>query len=539
MTLAASSTAAAGTSTLTITGTSGSLSHTTTVSLTVSTTNSPTLAATPSSLSFAYQIGATVPATQAIHVTTTGTVNYSVATAGGTWLTATPTSGSSSGTLTVSVNPATLAAGTYNGTVTITAPGASGSPQSIKVTLTVTAGPASSITVNPSELSFTMQGEVSTEAIPAQKLTITSSAAAVSYAVKETTQSGGNWLMVSASGGTTPGTLEVSVHPAGLTSGTYHGTITITPNGAGASAQIVPVTFTLGSPRTSSLQVNPPRLTFSSGGDDGESSAASKKIQVTGTGGAKPFSAAVFGGSWLTVSPTTATTPATLTVSVDTHDLSSGVYSGMITLTAGTQKTPVKVTLYVAKNDGGGDDGSEAETRLTIQPSVNDPSNSNAVGVQWLDAAGVPVAGAGASNSADQALVLAKTAGAPATASAEAQILPAENLAKLTELGFDIRQGSHCTAKSPHFVVVTSDNVAHVLTGCANGSVQTSPAAGWIRVRFDPANPSQASPVITSDQQIKSIAVVLDEGPEATTVPGGGLAVLDNIEVNSVIVGKD
>jgi hypothetical protein len=432
-----------------------------------------------------------------------------------------------------------LAAGTYSGTVTITAPGASGSPQSVKVTLVVTEGSASSITVSPSELSFTSQGEVSTEPIPAQKLAITSSGAAVSYAVKETTQSGGNWLMVNASGGSTPGTLEVSVHRAGLSSGTYHGTITITPSGAGASAQIVPVTFTLGDSQTSSLQVTPTRLTFSYGGDDSQSSAASKKIQVTSTRAAKAFSAAVFGGSWLTVSPTNATTPAMLTVSVDAHDLSSGVYSGMIMLTAGTQKTPVKVTLYVAKNDGGGDDGSEAEARLTIQPSVSDPSNSNAVGVQWLDAAGVPVVGTGASNSADQALMLAKTAGAPAAASAEAHILPAENLAKVTELGFDIRQGSHCTAKSPHFVVVTSDNVTHVLTGCANGSVQTPPAAGWIRVRFDPANPSQASPVITPDQQIKSIAVVLDEGPEATATPGGGLAVLDNIEVNGVVVGKE
>lgn len=539
MTLAASSTAAAGTSTITITGTSGSLRHTTTVSLTVSGINSPTLAATPSSLSFAHQIGATAPATQTIHVTTTGTVNYSVATAGGTWLSATPTSGSSSGTVAVSVNPASLAAGTYNGTVTITAPGATRSPQSIKVTLVVTEGPASSIAVSPSQLSFISQGEVPTEEIPAQKLTVTSSGAAVSYAVKETTQSGGNWLMLSASGGTTPGTVEVSVHPAGLTSGTYHGTITITPSAANGGTQMVPVTFTVGNPKTSSLHVTPTRLTFSYGGDESESGATSKKIQVTSTGTAKPFSTAVFGGSWLTVSPTNATTPANLTVSVDGHDLSSGVYAGMITLTAGTQKTSVKVTLYVAKNDGGGDDGSEAEARLTIQPSVNDPSNSNAVGVQWLDAAGVPVAESGASSSADQALVLAKTAGAPAAATAEAQIVPAESLTKLTELGFDIHQGSHCTAKSPHFVVVTSDNVTHVLTGCANGSVQTPPAAGWIRVRFDPANPAQASPAITSDQQIKSIAVVLDEGPEATTTPGGGLAVLDNIEVNGVVVGKN
>jgi hypothetical protein len=539
MTLSASSTAAAGTSTVTVTGTSGSLSHSTTVSLTVTATNSATLAAAPSALSFAYQVGATAPPSQTIHVTTTGTVNYSVATSGGAWLSASPTSGNSSGAVTVSVNPASLASGTYNGTVTISAPGVTGSPQTVKVTLVVTDGPASSITVSPSELSFTSQGESSTGALAAQKLTITSSGGAVSYAVKETTQTGGNWLMVSASGGTTPGTLEVSVHPVGLTSGTYHGGIAITPSEAGASAQMVPITLTIGNPRTSSLHVTPTRLTFSSGGDDSAAAAVSKNIQVTSIGAAKAFSAVVSGGSWLTVSPTNATPPANLTVSVDAHDLSSGVYSGMITLTAGTQKASVRVTLYVAKSDGGGDDGSEGEARLTIQPSVNDPSNSNAVGVQWLDAAGVPSTEPAATNQSDQALVLAKTAGAPAAATAEAQIVPAESLAKLTELGFDIRQGSHCTATAPHFVVVTSDNVTHVLTGCANGSVQTPPAAGWIRVRFDPANPAQANPAITPDQQIKSIAVVLDQGPEATATPGGGLAVLDNIAVNGVVIGKD
>jgi hypothetical protein len=114
-----------------------------------------------------------------------------------------------------------------------------------------------------------------------------------------------------------------------------------------------------------------------------------------------------------------------------------------------------------------------------------------------------------------------------------------ESLTKLTELGFDVRQGSHCTATSPHFVVVTSDNVTHVLTGCAKGSAQTPPAAGWIRVRFDPANPAQANPAIPGGQQIKSIAVVLDEGPEATAKLGGGLVVLDNIEVNGVVIDKD
>jgi len=213
----------------------------------------------------------------------------------------------------------------------------------------------------------------------------------------------------------------------------------------------------------------------------------------------------------------------------------------MITLTAGTRKRSVYVTVYVVAGVGGGGDdgGGEAESQLAIQPVVNDPTNSGTVGAALLDAAGVPVTSQTASSSGNLALALSKTAHAPAGTSAGAQLVGAENLTKLTELGFDVRQGGHCTATSPHFVVVTSDDVTHVLTGCANGTIQTAPAQGWIRVRFDPANPAQASPPIAPGQQIKSIAIVLDEGPEATPNPGGGLAVLDNIDVNGVIVGKD
>jgi hypothetical protein len=493
-------------------------------------------------LSFAYQIGGTAPATQNIYVTTTGSVTYSVATSGGAWLSATRTSG---GPVTVSVNPTGLSAGPYNGTVTISASGATGSPQNVKVALTVTPAGASSLTVNPTSLNFNTSGggggDDASEggSLLTKRLTISSTTgASVSYTDKETTQSGGNWLMLGSSAGTTPGTLVVSVNPRALSSGIYHATITITPAGA-AGAQMVPVTLTVGTPTTSSLSVTPKRLTFSF---SGTTETGSKTVHVTSNGAAREFSATASGDSWLKVSPASATTPATLTVSVDAHGLSMGTYSGMITLTAGTRKTFVYVTMFVATSGsggGGGDDGSEVESQLAVQPVVTDPTNSGTVGAALLDAAGVPVTSQTANNSGNLALALSKTTHAPAGTSAGAQLVGAENLVKLTELGFDVRQGGHCTANSPHFVVVTSDDVTHVLTGCANGTIQTAPAQGWIRVRFDPANPAQASPPIAPGQQIKSIAIVLNEGPEATSNPGGGLVVLDNFDVNGVIVGKD
>ena len=100
-----------------------------------STTN---LSLTPSTLTFTYQIGGTVPAAQNVTVGSTGSaLNYTVTTSGGSWLSASPSSGSTSGTEAVSVNPASLAAGTYTGTVNIASSGAGNTPQAAAVTLNV------------------------------------------------------------------------------------------------------------------------------------------------------------------------------------------------------------------------------------------------------------------------------------------------------------------------------------------------------------------------------------------------------------------
>jgi hypothetical protein len=540
LTFTASSTAAPGTSTVTVTGTSGTLSHTTTITLVVSAvaTRDFSLSASPATVAQ----GASGTSTITVNPTAGYTGSVNLAASGlpsGVTPSFTPNPATSTSTLTF-----TASSTAAPGTSTVTVTGTSGTlSHTTTLTLTVTSPvSASSLTVSPSSLSFTSLstgGDDASEGSGTQRLAIAGTTkAAVSYTTKETTQSGGSWLMLGSSGGTTPGTLVVSVNTRGMASGIYHGTITITPDGAAAGARLVPVTLTVGSPTTSSLRVTPRRLTFSF---SGTTDTGSKTVQVTSST-PREFSVAASGGSWLDVRTTSPTTPATLTVSVDARGLSTGTYSGMITLTAGTRKTSVYVTMFVATSTsgGGGDDGSETESQLAVQPIVNDPTNSGTVGAALLDAAGVPVSsGTTTSNPGNLALALSKTVHAPAGTSAGAQLVGAENLVKLTELGFDVRQGGHCTANSPHFVVVTSDDVTHVLTGCANGTIQTAPAQGWIRVRFDPANPAQASPPIAPGQSIKSIAIVLDQGPEATPNPGGGLVVLDNIDVNGVIVGKD
>ncbi len=104
-------------------------------------TASPTITRSPATLSPTASQG-TNASSQSFTVQNTGggTLSYSI-TDNVSWLSCTPTSGSSTGevdTITVNYSTSGLSVGTYNGTITITASGATNSPQTIAVTLTIT-----------------------------------------------------------------------------------------------------------------------------------------------------------------------------------------------------------------------------------------------------------------------------------------------------------------------------------------------------------------------------------------------------------------
>jgi hypothetical protein len=98
----------------------------------------PTLAVTPSALSFWSTASAGSPAPKTLNIANSGDGSFTYTASETTpWLTVTPASGSAPGSVTVTVNTAGLAAGTYNGSVTITALDAADSPHEVPVTLTV------------------------------------------------------------------------------------------------------------------------------------------------------------------------------------------------------------------------------------------------------------------------------------------------------------------------------------------------------------------------------------------------------------------
>ena len=112
--------------TLSVTGASSS-------GLNVTVTYNNTVSVSPTSLSF------TGSGSQALSLTSSGPAfSFTVATTGGSWLSATPGSGAVPGSVTVTANTGSLTPGIYDGNVVITVPGAVNNPLTVPVFLTVT-----------------------------------------------------------------------------------------------------------------------------------------------------------------------------------------------------------------------------------------------------------------------------------------------------------------------------------------------------------------------------------------------------------------
>ncbi len=327
------------------------------IPVTLFTSSTPLLVVNPSAITFTGQVSGSAPPTQAITVASTSatdqlnyTVSFNAQPAG--WLLVSMFSGTTapgSNVITLSAFPGLLSPGTYSGTVTITATGPGGaavadSPVTIPVIFQVT---ASTMSVSPTNLAFTQTAGGAAPA--AQPITVSSTNQAVSFTASTTVDAASgnvNWLSVTPATGTTPATLSVKADGSQLQPGTYHGTVTIISNtaGTGGSPATVQVTLTVNSGTISSDTTS---LTFTQAA--GGSAPASQPIKITGTPGNFNFTAAAAvttpsGGNWLTVTPATGTTPATLQVSASAGSLPVGQYQGTITVTAnGATGSPITI----------------------------------------------------------------------------------------------------------------------------------------------------------------------------------------------------
>jgi trimeric autotransporter adhesin len=129
------------------------------IPVTLTVTAASTVSATPTTLSFAYTAGTTVPSAQTISVTgqAAGLPFSANVTSGSDWLSVTPTSGTAGTTpttLSVSVNPTSLQVNkTYTGTIVVAGTGTATGSTTITVTLNV-AAPLPTITRVTNAASF-------------------------------------------------------------------------------------------------------------------------------------------------------------------------------------------------------------------------------------------------------------------------------------------------------------------------------------------------------------------------------------------------
>lgn len=292
------------------------------IPVTLNVNGAPTLNVDKSELIFA---GATSTTPQTIQVSSTsGNYNYTVSTSVGNstanWLTVNTGGGITPSGVTVSANPSLLTDGTYFGTVTITAQGlANTTPFIIPVTLLVNR--ATALQVNPTSLSFT---QVRGAGLPiAQTLSVTSQQPVpFGYTSAVQTPAGGNWLNVSQVGSVTNGSLQVSLNSSvsALPVGNYTATITVFDANSGSS---VPVTVNLAVVASSSLVATPNAITFTTRG--GQTSPQSQTVAIASSVPSSPVSFNITSdAAWLNAAPLSGTTPANLTISVNTAALPAG-----------------------------------------------------------------------------------------------------------------------------------------------------------------------------------------------------------------------
>jgi len=203
----------------------------------------------------------------------------------------------------------------------------------------------------------------------------------------------------------------------------------------------------------------------------------------------------------------------------------------------------------------------DAPSFHVVNPVAADPLHTFLVHAQWLSGLGCPTGTAGAptdpacptGDPADthvEGLLLVKTGPTSTGAAAVAELADVGSL-PVAELGFDIRRaggsadlrGSQCGPVSPRFEITLGDGSGYSLACASPPPSVAAIGSGWTRLRW--RAPLLAWSVTTrqlvdiSGRTVSSLRIVLDGGQDANGgADGSGLAVLDNVDVNGVLVGR-
>ena len=326
------------------------------VIVTVAAMAAPTLTAAPASLSFTYTGTTAAPLTQTVALTGSSALNFAAATTT-PWLTVTPASGATPGTITITASPQGLAVGTYTGSVVLTSLTAGNTPLTIPVTFNVGSTlPLYSVT--PTAIAFAYQ--IGAAVPPAQTVTATSaSSGTVTF-----TGIAASWLSVSP----TPTAATLTINPANLAAGVYSGALKVSDSATGTTPEYVPVTLTVSS--SPAIGVSASSVAFSSGGT---AVNTPQSIAVTTSDGSSV--AATSDSSFVTVSPSSISS-GVLTVTAVPGTMAAGTYQGNVILT-GTGASGQVIKIPVTLNMG-------AAATPVLNAITNGISFQNAIGSPGL-----------------------------------------------------------------------------------------------------------------------------------------------------------
>ena len=198
------------------------------------------ISALPTSLTFSAQVGGAAPAAQSFVLSSSGSLLAWTAVPNVSWLTASPRSGNTGTSVTITPNITGLAAGTYNGSIQVVAKGSQNSPLSIPTTLVLSNQP---VILAGSPSSLNMVGATTTLNPVGQNFAVTN---AGTGALNFTAATDSAWLAVTPASGIAPAPVTVNATSVGLAVGQYNGNVILSSAQANNSPLSMPVSLRVG-----------------------------------------------------------------------------------------------------------------------------------------------------------------------------------------------------------------------------------------------------------------------------------------------------
>jgi uncharacterized protein (TIGR03437 family) len=242
--------------------------------------------------------------------------------------------------------------------------------------MVVSSAPAIAVSQSSLQFSYTPGGTVP----PAQTISVTNSG---SGSLLWTATSSAPWLTVTPTSDAAPSSISVSVSPAGMSPGSYQGTVQITSSGVSNSPVSIAITLTVASAGPT-LAVAPQTLSFQYA--IGAAAPPAQTVSITNAGSGTLTWTASDSDSWVVLTPLTGSAPATLTISVNPAGLAAGNYSSNVQVAAaGAAGTPATITVQLSV---------QASSGINIAGLVNAASSQPGfASATWVSIYGTSLAG--------------------------------------------------------------------------------------------------------------------------------------------------